>query len=80
MIQKIFSSNLLKNISTRVVLPIFIFSFSLSAFVAFEPLMPGTNLDDAWKYGINYAVDKGFVFGKDLVFTFGPYAGIITKS
>ncbi len=42
--------------------------------------MPGTNPDAAWIFGVNYAVDRGFVFGKDLVFTFGPYAGIITKS
>jgi len=50
----------------------------LAKFVPWAPAMPGPGLDPAWRFGINQAVEQGLVFGKDVVFTFGPYGGIYT--
>lgn len=49
-------------------------------FVPFTPMMPKVDLDSSWVFGVNYAVAHGMAFGRDIVFTFGPYAAIITKS
>ncbi|MFC0408654.1 hypothetical protein [Roseomonas elaeocarpi] len=48
------------------------------AFVPLLPLMPQTGLDSAWAFAVNAAVGQGLVFGRDLVFTFGPYAADYT--
>jgi hypothetical protein len=37
-------------------------------------------LDESWMFALNAAVDKHFRFGKDVIFTFGPYASIYTRS
>ena len=50
----------------------------LAKFVPWSPTMPGPGLDPAWRFGVNQAVAQGLVFGKDLVFTFGPYGAIYT--
>ena len=52
---------------------------SLLAFAPFAPLLPGTELDDAWRLAMNQAVAQGLVFGRDIVFTFGPYAALYTQ-
>jgi hypothetical protein len=80
MIHNFFKSNHFNTLINKIFLPIVLLSFSLTTFVAFEPQLPGTSLDAAWQYGMNYGVNQGFVFGKDIIFTFGPYAGIITNS
>lgn len=49
-------------------------------FVPFAPGMPWEGLDPSWVYGMNEAVAQGMAFGKDIVFTFGPYASIYTKA
>ncbi|WP_348262174.1 hypothetical protein P8935_20510 [Telmatobacter sp. DSM 110680] len=36
------------------------------------------SLTPSWEYGLNEAVAQRLVFGKDLVFTFGPYASVYT--
>lgn len=30
------------------------------------------NLDDSWRYFLNVASPRGYVFGKDIIFTYGP--------
>jgi len=50
------------------------------ALIPMSPGMPGPGLDASWVYGLGEAVARQFVFGKDLVFTFGPYASIYTSS
>jgi hypothetical protein len=47
--------------------------------IPFEPGMPGPSLDPSWRYAINEAVARHFVFGKDLIFTFGPYGSLYTQ-
>ena len=53
---------------------------SLCIFVPFSPAMPGAGLDQSWCLGMNQAVAQGLSFGNDVIFTFGPYASIFTKS
>lgn len=53
---------------------------TVAGFVPFSPGMPWESLDPSWVYGMNEAVAQGMSFGKDIVFTFGPYASIYTKT
>ena len=53
---------------------------SLALVVPWNPAMPGAGLDPSWAFGLNQAVAQGLVFGKDIVFTLGPYASVFTKS
>lgn len=67
-------------LATRpVVLGALLLLASLLAFAPFAPLLPGTELDDAWRLAMNQAVAQGLVFGRDIVFTFGPYAALYTQ-
>ena len=43
-------------------------------------MFPQGDLDGAWKFAVNAAVAQHLVFGRDLVFTFGPYASVYTLS
>lgn len=42
------------------------------------PVLPSEGLDPSWVLGVDYAARTGFVFGKDVDFTYGPYAWIAT--
>jgi hypothetical protein len=52
----------------------------LAVFVPFLPYMPEANLDQSWVFGLNQAVAQGLSFGRDINFTYGPYASIFTKT
>ncbi len=54
--------------------------FSFSMFYPYSPRMPGYGLDQSWIYAINEAVANGMLFGKQIIFTFGPLASIYTKA
>jgi hypothetical protein len=47
--------------------------------VPFSPWMPAPGLDAAWGYGLNEAIVRHLVFGKDIIFTFGPFAPVYTQ-
>lgn len=64
----------------RWLFSIFLLITSVSVFVPFVPTMPAAGLDPSWVYGMNQAVSQGLRIGRDIVFTFGPYASIYTKS
>ncbi len=49
---------------------------SFAAFVPFSPCFPINTLDSGWAFALNVATAKGLIFGKDVIFTFGPYASI----
>lgn len=53
---------------------------AVDAFVPLTPFMPRADLDAAWMFGFNQAVAQQLAFGRDLVFTFGPYASIFTRT
>jgi len=48
--------------------------------VPLSPKMPEGNLDSSWAIGINQALSQGLSFGRDIIFTFGPYASIYTTT
>lgn len=50
------------------------------AFVPLTPKLPTANLDDAWALGLNQALAQGFAFGKQIIFTLGPYSALYTKA
>lgn len=52
---------------------------AICVFVPFYPLMPEAGLDQSWKYGMNQAVAQGLAFGREIIFTFGPYSAVYTK-
>jgi hypothetical protein len=52
----------------------------IARFVPFYPYIPTSELDSSWQFGMNQALAQGLSFGKDIIFTFGPYASIYTKS
>ena len=45
---------------------------TICVFVPFTPAMPAASLDESWGLGINQAIGQGLVFGRDVIFTFGP--------
>jgi hypothetical protein len=49
---------------------------SAFAFIPLAPSFPDATLDSGWGYAINAAMAKGLVLGRDVVFTFGPYADL----
>ena len=42
------------------------------------PIMPAIDIDSSWMFGINQAVAQKLNFGKDIVFTYGPYSSLLT--
>jgi len=49
-------------------------------FVPFLPNMPSDGLDPSWQLGMSQAINQGLAIGKELIFTFGPYASLYTNS
>jgi hypothetical protein len=45
----------------------------------FAPGMPSAGVDGSWPYALNEAVARGLVFGRDVIFTFGPLASAYTR-
>ena len=43
------------------------------------PLMPTAGLDPSWKFAINQAVAQNLAFGREVVFTFGPYGAVYSQ-
>lgn len=52
----------------------------ISVFVPLSPKMPAPGLDASWALGLNQAVALGLSFGKQIIFTLGPYSSIYTKA
>lgn len=61
-------------------LKVFLWMTLLAVFVPWNPVMPSLDLDSSWVYGLNQAVAQKLIFGKDIIFTFGPYASIYTQA
>jgi hypothetical protein len=51
----------------------------LLTYVSLTPQFPQPGLDSAWGYALNEAVARGMVFGRDIIFTFGPWASAYTR-
>lgn len=50
------------------------------AIVPLNPEMPRFGLDPSWIFSMNEVVRQNLSIGKEIVFTFGPYASIYTRS
>jgi hypothetical protein len=50
-----------------------------AVFVPLGPLMPSRLLETPWMMAMNQGLAQGLVFGKDIVFTYGPYASVYTE-
>jgi len=56
-----------------------LFSVTLACIVMGLSLQfPSSGLDPSWKFAVNEAVARGMSFGKDFIFTFGPYSSLYT--
>lgn len=67
------------NISINIILRFYIFAIALIIFIPFYPFFPIAYLDPSWMHALNEAVSKGFRFGSDIVFTYGPLSALATK-
>jgi hypothetical protein len=45
-----------------------------------SPAMPTGGLDASWKFALNEAIAQAYVFGRDVISTFGPLASIYTQA
>lgn len=63
----------------NILISLFTFYLFLVFFIPLNPAMPSIELDGAWSFAINQAVAQGLVFGKEIIFTFGPYGSIYTN-
>jgi hypothetical protein len=63
----------------RRALSLFVVFAVFAVFTALSPGMPAAGLDPSWSTALNQAVGQGLVFGRDIVFTYGPYASVITR-
>lgn len=44
------------------------------------PAMPTTDLDPSWRMALGYAVEHGWQFGRDIVFTYGPLGYVLAPT
>ncbi len=56
----------------------FLILTTLCVFIPLSLRLPEAGLDPSWVLGMNQAVAQGLVFGRELVFTFGPYSSVYT--
>ncbi len=47
--------------------------------VPFDVTYPAVGVKSSWGMGVNVAVAQHMVFGRDIVFTYGPYAAVSTR-
>ena len=67
-------------LTVNIILWLVLFITAIAVFVPFYPAMPSSGIDSSWVFGMNQAVAQGLAIGSDIIFTFGPYASIYTKS
>jgi hypothetical protein len=65
--------------SLRIILCISLMITALIVATPLYPIMPSSGLDSSWMYAINEAVADSFAFGREVIFTFGPYGAIYTR-
>jgi hypothetical protein len=55
------------------------FGLALLLLPPWIPGMPAPDLDSSWALALGYAFNHGWQFGKDIVFTYGPYGFLYGK-
>jgi hypothetical protein len=57
-----------------------VYGIALAVWYApWSPQIPSALLDSGWKLGLCVGLDRGMAFGRDLVFTYGPYSCLTTR-
>jgi hypothetical protein len=51
-----------------------------NSFGILRPGMPNSSSDESWMYAVNQAEAQGLAFGRDIVFTVGPYSAVYTHA
>lgn len=64
----------------RVLIWCLILLVCIARLVPLTPDLPSLGLDASWRYGLEQALSQGLVPGRDLMFTFGPYSSVYTRS
>ena len=62
-----------------LIFPVAFVIASLGRLLPFAPFMPEAGLDPSWVFGMNQAMAQGLVLGRDIFFTYGPYASVGTQ-
>ncbi len=62
----------------RTIAPLVLIVSMLLLYVPFNPGMPEATLDTSWALGMNELASRHAVFGREVVFTFGPLAAVYT--
>ncbi len=53
---------------------------SVCVFTPLNPYMPSAGLDPSWVFALNEATARDMAFGKDILFTHGPFVPIYTRT
>ena len=51
-----------------------------AVFVPLDPQMPLSGVDPSWIFSMNESIRQNLSIGKEIVFTYGPYASIYTRA
>ena len=62
------------------VLMLWLLLATLALWLPFSPVMPYAGLDAAWMLGLNEATAQRLAFGRELIFTYGPYSAVYTRA
>ena len=68
----------LKRLSSLLLALMVVVTF-LAIFAGLTPNMPSEGLDPSWRYAMNQVVADRMPIGKQIVFSFGPYASLYTN-
>ena len=71
------SKIIIRKVNFILVLNIIFLIYFFSAFLPL-PWSITTGLDPSWSYAISQAAQQGLIFGKDIIFTYGPLGYLIT--
>jgi hypothetical protein len=52
----------------------------VAIFIPLNPGMPSRGVDASWQFAMNQAVSRHLSFGREVMFTYGPYAAICTRT
>ncbi len=63
----------------KIIFSVLLLLIILPLFIPFTPKMPAPGVDPSWALGLNQAIAQGLAFGKEIIFTLGPYSSIYTK-
>jgi hypothetical protein len=60
----------------KILIIVFFLLISLSV-IHFNQIQPAPNLDPSWAYSLSASIDYNYQFGKDIIFTYGPYFNLM---